>query len=95
MGKSSQTTHDCFDSSHKVTITRPHHPLLGRQLEIRQASQATVIVTLPDGSRAKLPRAWTDIDGSPSRSDLRSQTRFTVGGLRELLELVERLRARR
>jgi hypothetical protein len=53
-----------------------------------------LVVTLPDGSRLRLPRAWTGFDGTPPRSPLDGDTRFTGAGLRELLELVQRLRAR-
>jgi len=85
---------DFVDAVQAITIVRRHHPLFGQRLEIWQASRRTLIVTLPDSSRTKLPRAWTDIDGTPPASELGSDGRFTVGGLREVLDLVKRLRAR-
>jgi hypothetical protein len=77
-----------------VTITRRHHPLLGQQLDVWRVNKSILVLTLHDGSRVKLPREWTDLDGSVPDCALDGDSRFTVSGLRELIHLVEQLRNR-
>ena len=58
------------------------------------ASAKNVVVQLPDGSRLRLPRQWTDDSGIvDDRSDEQLAT-FTVDGLRHLLGLVATLKER-
>src|SRR5262249_2412699 len=52
-----------------VTIIRPHHPFEGRALAVlswtHRGGQLQLVLVLPDGSRALIPPAWTDLpDGS-------------------------------
>jgi hypothetical protein len=77
-----------------VTITRRHHPLLGQQLDVWRVNKSILVLTMHDGSRVKLPREWTDLDGPVPGCAPNGDSRFTVSGLRELIQLLERLRNR-
>jgi hypothetical protein len=46
-----------------------------------------IVVLLDDGTTMRLPRAWTDADGTASRDPTESV--FSVDALRELVDLVE------
>ncbi len=52
-----------------------------------------LLVQLDDGSAMKLPRAWTDADGTaaPVRCQ---ETRFTPESMRRLMALVDALKER-
>jgi hypothetical protein len=65
-----------------------------QQFEVWQAGKATLVVTMADSSRLKIPREWTDFDGPGPRSALEADTCFSVGGLRDLLKLLVLLRGR-
>ncbi len=49
-----------------VVITRPRHPLAGRELRVlgamRRHGARELLVELPDGSKRLVPAAWTDLD---------------------------------
>ena len=78
----------------RVRVTRAHHPLLGQEFEVLKVSAKNVVVQLPDGSRLRLPRQWTD-DGSPVAADgCEEANRLTIDGLQCLLRLVRALRER-
>jgi hypothetical protein len=51
-----------------------------------------LVVRLGDGTTMRVPRAWTDADGTPPEPARESV--FTVEALRELLDRVARLRER-
>jgi hypothetical protein len=51
-----------------------------------------LVVRLGDGTTLRVPRVWTDADGTPPEPA--RQSVFTVEALRELLDHVGRLRAR-
>src|SRR5207245_7267092 len=57
------TTH-LHDLPDKVRVTRPHHALEGKVLEVfaklRHRGQPHFVLVLPDGSRSYIPAAWTD-----------------------------------
>ena len=57
------TTH--IEAPSSVTITRPHHPLNGKQLKVfGQAHRNGIlylILILPDDSHAYIPLAWTNL----------------------------------
>jgi hypothetical protein len=76
-----------------VTVTRRHHPLRGRSLEIFREGRHDLTVWLADGSRILMPRGWTDADGAQEESSVRL-TVFTVDALRELIVLVDALKRR-
>jgi hypothetical protein len=46
-----------------------------------------IVVLLDDGTTMRLPRAWTDADGSASRDS--TESIFSVEAIRELVVLVE------
>ncbi len=93
-GKLSQTTYYLSAIAAKVTVTRRHHPLQGRELEVWSAAKATLVVRLADGSAMKLPRRWTDADGMGQCEAPVSDAKFGLGGLRKLLRLVAALARR-
>ena len=75
---------------------RRHHPLRGRELEVLiQQGKTLLVVRLPDGSAMRMPRAWTDADGGSVPDELLGTCVYTPESLRELIRLVEALRARR
>jgi hypothetical protein len=59
------TTHH-KDLPEHVTITRPQHPLEGQKLAVfgqrRHQDKLHLILTLPKGGRALIPKEWTDIE---------------------------------
>ena len=48
-----------------VTVTRPRHPLEGRELRVlggmRRHGQPELLLVLPDGAKRLVPAAWTDL----------------------------------
>src|SRR6516164_11286468 len=59
------TTHH-KDLPEHVTITRPQHPLEGKTLAVfgqrRYTDKLHLILILPKGGRALIPKEWTDIE---------------------------------
>ena len=57
-----------------VRVTRAHHALAGKVLEVfgqlTRRGQRHLILVLPDGTRSYVPAAWTDLDcpGAPVNS---------------------------
>ena len=91
----SQTKYFLSDFPSKITVIRRHHPLCGQELEVLSAGKVWVVVCLGDGSTVKIPRRWTDADGTLQCVELGSDSKFSLSGLRELLKLVEALGGRR
>jgi hypothetical protein len=52
-----------------VRVTRRHHPLEGRLVEVVTGGPTQIVVRLEDGTVMRLPRAWTDADGASPRAD--------------------------
>ena len=75
-------------------MTRRYHPLEGRQLDVIGHLKQHVIVRLPDRTRFKIPRTWTDVDGSRPPYDATQETIFTLESLRELITLIDALKRR-
>jgi hypothetical protein len=53
--------------SHEVLITHPYHPLHGKRLEvvrILQGVRSGLMIRMPDGTQARVPRNWTDYESS-------------------------------
>ena len=73
-------------------MIRRHHPLLDQDLEVLSANRSVVVVRLANSSSLKIPRPWTDADGAQSGPELQGESKLSVQGLRELLELLESLR---
>ena len=95
MGRVSQNKYFLSNLPFKITIIRRHHPLHGRELEVLSAGKVCIVVHLGDGSAAKIPRRWTDADGTTQCVELEGDSKFSLIGLRELLKLVEALGGRR
>jgi hypothetical protein len=76
-----------------VTITRPRHPLAGRELRVlggmRRHGRPELLLVLPDGSKSLIPAAWTDLrqdsaaDGSAGPQQAAAAA--TLGSLGDLL----------
>jgi Family of unknown function (DUF5372) len=80
-----------------VKVTRRHHPLQGRELEVLiQQGKTLLVVRLPDGSTMRIARAWTDADGAAAAApeELSVTCIYTPESLRDLIRLVDALRAR-
>jgi hypothetical protein len=95
MGRSSHTKYSLQDLPPRVEVTRQHHPLYGRELEVIHANKVVLTIRLTNGSTMKMPRAWTNAGGAtpavvePTRCDV-----FTIEAVRELIDLVGALRNR-
>ena len=90
----SHTKYDLHDFPERVTVTRPHHPLLNQHLEVLRPGGQWLVVRLPDGTAMKIRRDWTDADGASDDGALSGSEVFTVEAYRELLALVDALKAR-
>ena len=78
-----------------MRVTRRHHPLRDRELEVLiEQGKALLVVRLPDGSAMRIPRAWTDADGRTVPEEPSVTGVYTPESLRELIGLVDALRAR-
>jgi Family of unknown function (DUF5372) len=80
-----------------VTITHPHHPLCGRQVQvvsIRRGRNPDLIVRLPDGSHAAIAMSLTDYGAStgPVPIPVTAPHLLSLPGLRQLAQLMERRR---
>ena len=73
----------------KISVTRAHHPLLGKIFELAQPLGNSITIILPNGCRMKIPRQWSDIDGAKPCLSLDSV--FTGNSIKELLDLVDLL----
>jgi hypothetical protein len=67
---------------------------MGQHFEVWRGSKTMLVIIQSDGSRQKIPRAWTDADGHGPRPAQEGNTRFTVEGLRDLLGLLAHFRVR-
>jgi hypothetical protein len=60
------------DLPSQVRVTRPHHALEGKVLEVfaklRHKGRPHFMLVLPDGSRSYIPVAWTDFVAPPAGS---------------------------
>jgi hypothetical protein len=82
-----------------VTITHPHHPLAGQQVEvirIRRGPDPDLIVRLPDGTHAAIAMSWTDdVTAPPCELPLSAVPLLELGGLRQVVHCLDRLQAER
>jgi hypothetical protein len=72
-----------------VRVTRRHHPLEGRLVEVVTGGPTQIVVRLEDGTAMRLPRAWTDADGPPASS--RTDRVFSVDAMLEMIRCVDAL----
>jgi hypothetical protein len=89
-----------------VTVVRPEHPLCGQRLhvwgQLCRRGQLELVVVLGDGSKARLPAAWTDLDADSMDGAARVPASLSgahavvapVEDLTRLRELVSQLQAR-
>ncbi|MBI3106516.1 MAG: hypothetical protein HYY95_13265 [Candidatus Rokubacteria bacterium] len=69
-------------------MTRAHHPFEGRALTVlswtHRGGQLQLVLVLPDGSRALIPAAWTDLHDGSAAAD--PAPRVTLARLGDLLQ---------
>jgi len=70
-----------------VRITRHAHPLHGREFDVLKDGNGCIVIQLEDGTSMRIPRAWTDADGSVDHT--RELTVFTMESLEQVVSLVE------
>src|SRR5213594_3600390 len=93
-GRSSHTKYYLQNLPERVEVTRPHHPLFGRELEVIHANKVMLTIRLANGSTMKMPRAWTNAGGATGVVEPLRCSVFTIEGVRELIDLVSALRRR-
>jgi hypothetical protein len=88
---SRHTTH-LRDLPAQVRVTRPHHALEGKVLEVfaklRHQGRPHFMLVLPDGSRSYIPVAWTDFVATAPSSGASCST---VASASDLLRLRQRV----
>ena len=79
-----------------VTVTRPRHPVEGRELAVigrmRRHGQPELLLVFPDGSKRLVPESWTD---AVPREEAGPGTLGTAADLLALSVLISALCARR
>ena len=93
-GRSSHTKYYLQNLPQRVEVTRRHHPLIGRELEVIEANKVTLTIRLANGSTMKMPRAWTNAGGATGVVEPLRCSVLTIEGVRELINLVRALRRR-
>ena len=88
-GRLSHTKYILYNSAEKVTITRRYHPLAGQQFDVLQSGRQCITIQLKDGTTMKIPRNWTDEDGTTLLSISESNGYFSVDSLKRLMALVD------
>ena len=72
-----------------MVVTRRYHPLQGQKLTVLMPYKNSFLVRLEDGSKLRIPRAWTDADGTSHDVELAGDRVFTTSALRELSAVIE------
>jgi Family of unknown function (DUF5372) len=79
-----------------VTITHPHHPLCGQQVEvirIRRGTDPDLIVRLPTGIHAAIAMSWTNYATSSDSEPPPVPTHLLdIDGLRQIVQLLDQIR---
>ena len=95
------TTHH-KDLPEHVTITRTQHPLEGKTLAVfgqrRYQDKLHLILILPKGGRALIPKEWTDIEALSQDPSTQDELHTHLGSIRDLLHaraVVDALLSRR
>ena len=90
-----RTTPSSQPPSGFVTITHPHHPLRGQQVEIvrlRRGIDLDLIVRLPDGRHAAIALSGTDYLAPPEDDrPPRPGHLLDLNGLRQILQVLDRI----
>ena len=84
-----QSEYSRREASITVRLTRRHHPLAGQVLDVVMSGRTQIVVRLGDGTAMRVPRAWTDAEGTSVPT---GESVFTVEALRALLARVALLR---
>ena len=81
------TTH--IEAPPSVKITRPHHPLSGKELKVfgqaRRKGIVHLILILPDDSHAYIPVTWTDLHGEHDDAKEGNPSSVTIASCRMLI----------
>ncbi len=75
-------------------MTRRHHPLFGRELEVIRGNKVMLTIRLANGSTMKMPRAWTNAGGATAVVEPLRDSVFTIEAVRQLIDLVSALKRR-
>jgi len=91
MGAQSQTEYVGRSSPlRRVAVTRRHHPAEGKTFEVVTGGRNQIVIRLDDESTMRIPRLWTDADGTREGMDAPEHI-FTPDALRTLRALVASL----
>jgi hypothetical protein len=72
-----------------VVITRHEHPLKDQEFEVLMDGNERIVIRLEDGTSMRIPRGWTNADGTSNDGQPGRIAVFNIDSLRRLLELVE------
>ncbi len=89
-GTGRQTKYVSKSLPSEVTITRRHHPALGKTFAVVRGGSNQLVIRLDDDSTMRVPRSWTDADGVCATAAAPEHV-FTADALRELGALVASL----
>ena len=82
-----------------MTVTHPHHPLCGQQVEIvriRRGADPDLIVRLPDGLYAAVAMSLTDYAASSQHDPPPDPMHLLdFNGLRQIVQFIDRIRQER
>ena len=84
-------------SSGWVTVTHPHHPLYGQQVEIvrvRRGPDPDLIIRHLDGYHGAIAASWTTYASAPEKLPSEKPPLLDLEGLCQLARLVEHLQER-
>lgn len=75
-----------------ITVTHPHHPLRGQQLElvrVLQGVDSKLFVRHPEGRCFRIPRDWTDFEDRQAAHPVAPPERLLdISGLREVTVII-------
>ena len=90
-----QNTSEVETEPTHITITHPHHPLNGQRLElvgVLRGPNSRLVVKMPDGSRVRVVRNWTDYARLSGDVELPAASHLLpVEGLRELIKIIAQM----
>jgi hypothetical protein len=93
-GRSFHTKYYLENLPERVEVTRRHHPLFGRELEVIRANKVMLTIRLHDGSTMKVLRAWTNAGRATRVVEPPRCSVLSNEGVRGLIDLVSAMRRR-
>jgi len=93
-GRSFHTKYHLQNLPERVEVTRRHHPLFGRELEVIRANKVMLTIRLHDGSTMKVLRAWTNAGRATRVVEPPRCSVLSNEGVRGLIDLVSAMRRR-